>query len=191
MKKDATQARSRKTVKTILEAALQILIDHGYEKATTNRIADRSGFGVGTLYQYFEDKEDIYRELVTRELERIVGTLESSEIGPTLDITIAAVIRLANETARDNPGTFHALEPLLAGSFRSSRTAARERCIKAMVRILRHHEAEIAVDDVEMAARVVITVGEGFAISASPDYFSSTELEDHAAQLVIASLTSA
>ena len=51
------QARARATIATIFEAAIQILERGGYEALTTNRIAERAGVSVSTLYQYFEDKD--------------------------------------------------------------------------------------------------------------------------------------
>jgi AcrR family transcriptional regulator len=51
------QARARTTVATIFEAAIQILERDGYEALTTNRIAERAGVSVSTLYQYFENND--------------------------------------------------------------------------------------------------------------------------------------
>src|SRR5688572_11803507 len=51
------QARARATIATIFEAAIQILERGGYEALTTNRIAERAGVSVSTLYQYFENKD--------------------------------------------------------------------------------------------------------------------------------------
>lgn len=51
------QSRSRATVDAILQATAQVLVRDGYQKATTNRIAERAGVSVGTLYQYFPNKD--------------------------------------------------------------------------------------------------------------------------------------
>src|SRR5215468_7419487 len=60
------QERSRFTVDTILEAAADILVRDGYEKLTTNRIADRAGVNVASIYQYFPGKAAIVAELRRR-----------------------------------------------------------------------------------------------------------------------------
>jgi AcrR family transcriptional regulator len=60
------QDRSRFTVEAILEAAADILVRDGYAKLTTNRIADRAGVNVASLYQYFPGKEAIVAELRRR-----------------------------------------------------------------------------------------------------------------------------
>lgn len=58
-RKRPVQARSRQTVEAILEAAAQVLEVRGYAAATTDRIAERAGVSVGTLYQYFPNKDAI------------------------------------------------------------------------------------------------------------------------------------
>jgi AcrR family transcriptional regulator len=53
------QARARATYDSILEAAVQVLERDGPRGLTTNRVAQRAGVSVGTLYQYFPDKAAI------------------------------------------------------------------------------------------------------------------------------------
>ena len=61
-----SQERSRFTVDAILEAAADILVREGYARLTTNRIADRAGVNVASLYQYFPGKHAIVAELQRR-----------------------------------------------------------------------------------------------------------------------------
>jgi len=68
MRKRPSQGRSRVTVTSILEAADRILRADGYEAASTNRVARVAGFSVGSLYQYFSDKQAIVGALIDREL---------------------------------------------------------------------------------------------------------------------------
>jgi AcrR family transcriptional regulator len=75
MRKSPTQARAEHTVDAILEAAAQILQSDGEEKLNTNRIAARAGFSIGTLYQYFADKEAIIAALAERERDRTLATI--------------------------------------------------------------------------------------------------------------------
>ncbi len=62
------QARSQTTVEAILEAAAQVFERHGYAAGTTNRIAERAGVSIGSLYQYFPNKDAILVALVHRHL---------------------------------------------------------------------------------------------------------------------------
>jgi len=68
MRKRPSQGRSRVTVTSILEAADRILRTDGYPAASTNRVARVAGFSVGSLYQYFRDKQAIVGALIDREL---------------------------------------------------------------------------------------------------------------------------
>src|SRR5262245_40755106 len=63
------QTRAAETVATILEAAAQVLEAGGLAAFTTNAVAERAGVSIGTLYQYFADKQAILRAIAERELK--------------------------------------------------------------------------------------------------------------------------
>jgi AcrR family transcriptional regulator len=69
------QDRSRQTVEAILESAIQILEEDGLEGFKVSALAERSGYGVGTLYQYFENIDAVMLALVGLENERQRQTL--------------------------------------------------------------------------------------------------------------------
>ena len=71
LRKLPTQARSRARVEAILKAAGALLGEVGYDGVTTNLIAERAGVPVGSIYQFFETKDDIIAALVERFQERI------------------------------------------------------------------------------------------------------------------------
>lgn len=77
MRKRPTQKRAEKTLRTIFEAVAQILARDGEEALTTNRIAERSGYSVGTIYQYFPDKKAIVLTMIRRERRRIMDELHA------------------------------------------------------------------------------------------------------------------
>ncbi len=70
------QARSGATVEAILEAAAQVFERQGYAAGTTNRIAERAGVSIGSLYQYFPNKDAILVALVHRHLAEGMAALE-------------------------------------------------------------------------------------------------------------------
>jgi AcrR family transcriptional regulator len=70
------QARSQTTVEAILEAAAQVFERHGYAAGTTNRIAERAGVSIGSVYQYFPNKDAILVALVHQHLAESAAALQ-------------------------------------------------------------------------------------------------------------------
>jgi len=62
-RKITVQARSRATVDAIIQAATYILTEIGWAGLTTNAIAERAGVNIGSLYQFFPNKEAVIAEL--------------------------------------------------------------------------------------------------------------------------------
>lgn len=60
LRKQPRQRRSVATVTAILDAAARILTETGYATASTNRIAERAGVSIGSLYEYFPGKEAVF-----------------------------------------------------------------------------------------------------------------------------------
>jgi AcrR family transcriptional regulator len=89
-RKQPRQDRSRATVEAVLEATTDILIREGYAKLTTNRIAERAGVNIASLYQYFPGKEAIVAELrrrhgsEQRDALRQVLAEHTGELEPTI-----------------------------------------------------------------------------------------------------------
>jgi AcrR family transcriptional regulator len=69
------QARSRSTFEAIVQAATYILTESGWDGLTTNAIAERAGVNIGSLYQYFPNKEAVIAELQRRHVEAIEAEL--------------------------------------------------------------------------------------------------------------------
>lgn len=66
-RKSPRQARGRATREAILGAAAQILAKDGEARATTNRIAERAGVSIGSVYQYFADRDQILFAVLAEE----------------------------------------------------------------------------------------------------------------------------
>lgn len=87
-RKQPVQARSEVTVAALFEASIQVLVAVGYRKMTTTRIAERAGVSVGTLYQYFPNREAVITAVIERYLEEISSSIERDchlLVGGTLD----------------------------------------------------------------------------------------------------------
>lgn len=83
----------RRTVKSgeerrrdILDAALGLFAEHGYRDTTVDQIAARAGVAKGTVYLYFEAKEDLLLALKRRYLEGLTEVLKAA-----VDTTLARI----------------------------------------------------------------------------------------------------
>jgi len=65
-------------VAAILEGSAQVLEAGGLAAFTTNAVAERAGVSIGTLYQYFADKQSILRALAERELRRTLTAIATA-----------------------------------------------------------------------------------------------------------------
>jgi AcrR family transcriptional regulator len=77
LRKTPSQTRAMRTVDTLFEAAARVLASEGEAGFTTNKIARRAGFSIGTLYQYFPSKEAIAVAMVRRQRERVMRELDA------------------------------------------------------------------------------------------------------------------
>ncbi|MDQ0568819.1 AcrR family transcriptional regulator [Variovorax paradoxus] len=65
------------TVENLIEATARILVKEGFDKASTNRIAEVAGVSIGSLYQYFPSKEALVAAVVERHQQQIMQTVRS------------------------------------------------------------------------------------------------------------------
>jgi AcrR family transcriptional regulator len=77
-RKTPVQARATVTVQAISEATIQILLNQGAERLTTTRVADRAGVSVGTLYQYFPNKQSLLFAVLEGHMEKITEAVEDA-----------------------------------------------------------------------------------------------------------------
>ncbi|WP_202864133.1 TetR/AcrR family transcriptional regulator [Mycobacterium sp. MFM001] len=107
------QQRSRLMVKRILDAAKTVLIERGYDDATTNRIAEAAGISPGSLYQYFPNKETIIAAVIDRYTDHIADRVTahlSAHIGePEEPQRIYATLDILLEAMEEEPGLLRAL----------------------------------------------------------------------------------
>lgn len=75
-RKLASQKRSRRTVEALLGATARILVREGFDKASTNRIAEVAGVSVGSLYQYFPSKEALVAALIDRHNQEVMRSVQ-------------------------------------------------------------------------------------------------------------------
>lgn len=77
-RKTPVQARSTVTVEAISEATIQVLLRHGAERLTTTRVAQRAGVSVGTLYQYYPNKQSLLFAVLENHLSKVMARVEAA-----------------------------------------------------------------------------------------------------------------
>jgi AcrR family transcriptional regulator len=104
-RREPRQQRSRQTVDAVLDAVTLVLKRHGPDAVTTNRITETAGVSIGSLYQYFPDKQAIYSALHQRhvdEVRRVIeGTLAEHASGSLQDFARVLVNGLADVHTAD------------------------------------------------------------------------------------------
>ena len=77
-RKTPVQARSTVTVEAISEATIQVLLRHGAERLTTTRVAERAGVSVGTLYQYYPNKQSLLFAVLEHHMNNVAAKVEAA-----------------------------------------------------------------------------------------------------------------
>jgi AcrR family transcriptional regulator len=77
-RKTPVQARSAVTVQAISEATIQVLLSHRTDRLTTTRVAERAGVSVGTLYQYYPNKQSLLFAVLEDHLDKLSAAVEAA-----------------------------------------------------------------------------------------------------------------
>lgn len=111
-RKQPKQARSQETVRVILDGAIRVLNQEGSSAMTTTRVAEAAGVSVGTLYQYFSDRDAVLDALQDREFDRAVHMLKDNlgraDFSSSREQARAVVAGLL-QLYRDSPGLHRVL----------------------------------------------------------------------------------
>lgn len=166
-RKRPRQERSRETVAAILEAAARIFAEYGYAAGTTNRIAERAGVSIGSLYEYFPNKDALLVALMEAHIAEGQAILAAaaeevaSAGSPLREVAERLVRAMIDLHARDRALHRVLFEevPLPPGVRRQLDTV--ERKIAAnLADFLRHHP-EVRVPNVDLAAMILVQAIEG------------------------------
>ncbi|MFJ3192674.1 TetR/AcrR family transcriptional regulator [Streptomyces griseoviridis] len=99
------QVRAELTRERVLTAAAHVFAEYGYAAGTTNRIAERARVSIGSLYQYFPNKDAILAELLVRHIDRGTWTrTDRLDLSPgSLEAAVRILVRDAIDNHRDDP----------------------------------------------------------------------------------------
>lgn len=75
-RKSPIQARSAATIEALHIAAIQVLVREGLGRCTTTRIAERAGMSVGSLYQYYPNRDALLAAVLEKHLDSVAGAVD-------------------------------------------------------------------------------------------------------------------
>jgi AcrR family transcriptional regulator len=190
-RKRPKQERAQATVEAILAATAHILVREGFEAASTNRIAEKAGVSIGSLYQYFPSKE------------AVVGALLEQHVREMLQVTREGLERGASGSLRERTRAMvrvmlaaHAVQPELHRVFMeemprvsSAAVAELDRTFEGLARVyLERDRALIRPRNLEIAAFIVVQAVEALthaAVVHRSEMLRSDEFLDETTELIV------
>ena len=139
----------------LLEAAERVFVREGYHGATVDEIAQEAEFAVGTLYNFFEGKENLYVLVIEKIAQNFTGQFEQQVLSiEDPEEAIASLIALRLTHFEDHQGFFRIffeaspgsrLDP--AGALPENCTGLYERYIEAVIEIFRRGVSQRVFDE--------------------------------------------
>ncbi|TPG56779.1 TetR/AcrR family transcriptional regulator [Ewingella americana] len=178
------QARSQHMVEAILEATARVLAERGYAGTNTNVVAERAGVSVGSVYQYFPNKDSLVTALHERHAAQMylaIDTVLASVHPHSMRGHIEAIVHALLAAHQVEPKLHQVLEKEFPFFDAPKNGSPADASIFRRVRdLLEEHRAQIARRNLDLATWAVLQVMESLvhaAIIDPPMGFSSREIE--------------
>ncbi len=191
-RKTPQQSRSVATVEAIFDATIQVLLRNGPERLTTMHVAQRAGVSVGTLYQYFPNKQVLLLAVLERHKHRTAKAVEdvcAANYFQPLEVMLNELVNRfidAKLVDRDTSVALYRIAADKGGSLIVNRT--RKRYEKAMIAMLQTASPQVSTDVNFMVHMMYLTMAgtlRGHLESNAPPRLTK-KLREHLATLVIA-----
>ena len=161
LRKTPQQSRSQKTIERILVAAARILETEGIEGFNTNAIAEAAHLSIGSLYQYFPNKDTLTAMLIRQHTAAFLSQLKTEiELTQSFDTNLKKLIQIAVAQQLQRPKLFRLLdvEEARLPLSRETQIAQNEifQLIADLLRQQGYKEITVAAQDVLAIARGVI-----------------------------------
>lgn len=196
IRKTPRQRRSAETVEAILTAAAHILENEGFDAATTNRVAVKAGVSIGSLYQYFPNKESLVRALNDRHTREVLALLQKrfAEVREApLEVSVRAIVQAMVDIHRVNPGLHRVLVNIVPGIGGLAETKALEDAATALLtQFLKARAAELRTLNPELSAFLLVHAVEALthaAVLERPDLLKGELFVNEASRMILGYLT--
>ena len=192
VRKTPRQRRSAETVEAILTAAAHILEKEGFDAATTNRVAVKAGVSIGSLYQYFPNKESLVRALNDRHTKEILDLLRKrfGELQEApLKNSVRAIVQTMVEVHRVNPALHRVLVNVVPGIGGLAETRVVEDAAAALLtQFLKARRAELQPLNPELSAFMLVHAVEALthaAVLERPELLKGEAFVDEASRMIL------
>ncbi|MDR3416036.1 MAG: TetR/AcrR family transcriptional regulator [Nevskia sp.] len=169
-RKSASQQRSRLTVDALLEATARILVKEGYDRASTNKVAQAAGVSIGSLYQYFPSKEALVAAVIDRHIQEMMELARDALARVrecAVETAVRELVKVMIDAHRVNPKLHRALVEQVPRVGRLENIESIDREVSELVRqYLEARRDEIGVADPAIAAFVCVTTVEALTHAA-------------------------
>lgn len=159
-RKAPRQARSQATVEAILDAAARVLVERGYAATNTNLVAELAGVSVGSLYQYFPNKDALItalHERHSRQMNEVAERVLAIDDDVDFDAALNRVIHGIVEAHLVEAGLHRVLERQLAGMETLDHHAEVERKMSEQILLLlKRYPHEVKVPDLRLATYMLM-----------------------------------
>lgn len=186
-RKHASQERSRATVDVLIEATARILVSEGFDKASTNRIAEEAGVSIGSLYQYYPGKEALVAAVIDRhnqEIMQVVRDALAEVASQPIKKAVRKIVVAAIEAHRIDAKLHRVLAEQVPRTGSLENVDAFNRETYTLFRTyLESHSNELRAVDLGLATYVCVTSIE--ALTHTAVLYHSSMLSDEAIETLI------
>lgn len=168
-RKSPTQSRSQRMVDDLLEATARVLIREGWEKASTNRIARMAGVSVGSVYQYFPNKEALVMALAQRHSNQMLGLFAETAArlaGAPIEEAVPVFVRAMLDAHRVEPELHVALVHQVLHVGLEAIEEVERTAVEMVRRYFEAHKDRLIPTDLDAAAWMVVTTVDAVVHSA-------------------------
>ena len=177
------QERSKATYEAILKATAQVLAAEGVDRVNTNRVAEVAGVSIGSLYQYFPNKESMMQALIDSYASRLVqhlsGYLEQLSQEPASG-AIRSYVKAMLSLPREDPELHRAFVLVVFKLGHASIRHLEEQLMFIVRAYLETQKDRLIPKNLDLATFILVTTVESvtnIALLKHPEYISTDEFE--------------
>jgi AcrR family transcriptional regulator len=180
-------------VEAILAATARVLAKEGYDRASTNKVAEAAGVSIGSLYQYFPSKEALVSALIERHMNRMLSVLTEAGAalspGSSVQQATRQIIAATYAAHRVNPKLHRVLlEQVPRIGSMEGLAGFEERTLALVETFLALHAGELRRSNLKLAAKVAVLAVRGttlYCVLRSPELLHEEEFIDEVTDLIV------